>query len=117
MRILWALILCLAIPFQGFANAHAFVEPPCPMEQAAAEAAMDTAAAMMDEDCCNDAATASATGKLCKTGQECKLAQGYGIVPSGSSASTPPSPYFIPVAEGPPSSFDPSSVWRPPTLS
>ena len=115
MRILWALVLCLAIPFQGFANAHAFVTPPCPMEQAAAESALDTVDSLV-HDCCNDTGTASATGKLCKTGQDCKLAHACVMLPPGLSTQAPPACCLVSALQGPPSSFDPSSVWRPPTL-
>ncbi|WP_119155050.1 hypothetical protein [Caldimonas tepidiphila] len=115
MRVLLALLLCLAIPLQGFANAHAFADQPCPMEQAAYQAASDMAA--MEADCCNDAETAGTTGKTCKTGQDCKLAQAFLVLPPvGGLGRLPPSS-LVPAPPGLHPSSDPSSVWRPPTLS
>lgn len=119
MRLFLALILCLAIPFQGIARAHA-IEPPCPMAQFAADlSAADQVAhamTMIEHDCCNDADSVAKTGKLCKTGQECKVGQSVALaapvrltpdrVPTQVAAHLP--------ALLPPS--HPPSVWRPPAL-
>ena len=122
MRLLIALLLCLAIPLQGWA-AGAVAQAPCPMGDMMAmqaEAASEDLAnpgEMADlADCCNDAATATLTGKLCKTDQECQA-------PTGWFA-----PHSQPVAQAIPMSVSlkadtpsqprgaPANVWRPPTL-
>jgi hypothetical protein len=67
-------------------------------------------------DCCNDAATAALTGKLCKTGQECQTPTGGFVSPAQAAV------YPLPAAAVPafftsaPSLGASASVWRPPTL-
>lgn len=107
MRSFLALLLCLLLPLQGLALAHAS-EPPCPMTQA--QAADDPPGAA--HDCCEDDDTAE---RRCKPGQEC---------PGGS--------YTLPMRTSPPlfaqpgagnavatsearDLFRPDGVWRPPT--
>lgn len=114
MRLLLALLLCLVIPLQGFANAHAFAQQqPCPMEQVAAQALAGEAA--MAHDCCNDAETADETGQACKPAQECKLSQACGLLPAVQAAALAPGLRLVPLSPDELQSFDPSGVWRPPT--
>lgn len=112
MRTLLLLILCLAIPLQGFA-AMVALEPPCPMEATAA-GSMD-ASDSMAHDCCNDADTVAKTGKLCKMGQECPSGGQYLLFPPVVLAVAPVTvdrfsliTHFIPT-------LSPAGLWRPPT--
>lgn len=112
-RTLLLLILCLAIPLQGFAALVA-LEPHCPME-AVSMGSMDDADDSMLHDCCNDEETAAKTGKLCKTGQECSSGAQCLLFPSVMPAVAPVdaerfsliSP-FIPLLSA-------AGLWRPPT--
>ena len=113
MRTFTYLFLCLTLAFQGIAYAHA-PKNHCPMEQAGHVMAME--AGNMACDCCNDAATTAKTGKPCKTGQECNLSHSYVLITlSQSTQKTAPS-RFISVAGHVTLSFNPPSVWRPPTF-
>ncbi len=117
MRFLLALLLCLAIPLQGWAAGRG-ASTPCPM---AATMAMQTSAGSVDMnaatgDCCNDAVTAALTGKLCKTGQECPTPTGAFVAsahPAVSPLPTAAVPAFF--SSAPPSGAA-DSVWRPPTI-
>lgn len=116
MRLLIALLLCLAIPLQGWA-AGVGVQAPCPMGDMVAmqaEAASEEMAGLAD--CCNDAATAALTGKLCKTGQECQTPTGwFGNVSQPVIQVLPTSVLLLTGTPTPPRGA-PASVWRPPTL-
>lgn len=110
MRRLLILLLCLLLPWQGLALAHA-PEPPCPMAQT--QAADDEHGA--GHDCCADDEGSDA-GRRCKPGQEC----------SGGSHMLPARalpPLFAQPAESAAGAsleirdlFRPDGVWRPPTL-
>lgn len=112
-RVFLHLLICIAIAFQGVASAR-IVTQPCPMEQGRASIGIDLTAS--EQSCCNDADTHASTGEICKTGQECPLNQalmlgfdGAFVMPSAQSHRLAHllTPLFV----------DPSSVWRPPTLS
>lgn len=114
MRALLALLLCLAVAFQGIASAYAF-KHPCPMEQ-------DGQAMMMDAmngngDCCNDADTVAKTGKLCKSGQPGNLTFSWTVKSFQAPLQIPVSSCLVATAGFVPLSADPSAVWRPPTIS
>lgn len=123
MRVLLWLLLCLTIPFQGVAVAHA-IKTPCPMELMGQELmgqeqmAHELMASDSDSagDCCNDPVTVAKTGQLCKAGQECPTG-GLGILDYPAvAASTRIRALTIsfPAPFNP--RFNPSSVWRPPAL-
>ncbi len=113
VRAILILLICLTLPLQGLALAQAS-EPPCPMAQAHHGDAGDSGDAG-DADCCNDAGDLAATGKACKSGQECS-ASSYSLPAkllvcaprgvSGRVAAVPP--LLLPA-------FAPADVWRPPT--
>ena len=122
MRLLIALLLCLAIPLQGWA-AGAVAQAPCPMGDMMAMQADTVIEALADPgvmadlaDCCNDAATAALTGKLCKTGQECQVPTGW-LAPHSQPVvqSIPMSVSLVADTPTPPRGA-PASVWRPPAL-
>jgi hypothetical protein len=116
MRFFIALLLCLSIPLQGWA-AGAVVQTPCPIGEAMAMQGADAGEVMADlSDCCNDAATAALTGKLCKTGQECQAPAGW-VLPFSQPVvqSQSSSVLLVTVSFAPPGGA-PASVWRPPTL-
>ena len=116
MRLLIAILLCLAIPLQGWA-AGAGVQAPCPMGDMVAMQADAASEAMADlGDCCNDAATAALTGKLCKTGQECQAPTGWLAPPSQPVVQALPTSVLLLTATPTPPDGAPASVWRPPTL-
>jgi hypothetical protein len=122
MRLLIALLLCLAIPLQGWA-AGAVAQAPCPMGDMMAMQADTVIEALADPgvmanlaDCCNDAATAALTGKLCKTGQECQVPTGWLAPHSQPVVQAIPMSVSL-VADTPtPPRGAPASVWRPPAL-
>lgn len=116
MRLFFAVLLCLAIPLQGWA-AGAGVQAPCPMGDTVAMQAETAGEEMADlGDCCNDAATAALTGKLCKTGQECQAPTGWLTAPSQPAAQALPTSVLLVTATPTPPRGAPASVWRPPTL-
>lgn len=111
VRIVTIVLFCLGLLFQSHADA-ALPQHPCPME---AQATWNMADGM-DDGCCNDAATALATGMLCKTDVPCA---------STSVGILPPSGVFVPSLPScsPLAAFAalrctnaPSAVWRPPSL-
>jgi hypothetical protein len=116
MRVFLALLLCFIVAFQGSVSAYAF-QMPCPMDHAGGQTASVDESAQAAEDCCNDAETASKTGKLCKTDIPCSSASAC-VLPSfhahlpSAQASAP-----VPALTALIVSFDPSGVWRPPSLS
>jgi hypothetical protein len=122
MRLLIALLLCLAIPLQGWA-AGAVAQAPCPMGDMMAMQADTVIEALADPgvmanlaDCCNAAATAALTGKLCKTGQECQVPTGWLAPHSQPVVQAIPMSVSL-VADTPtPPRGAPASVWRPPAL-
>lgn len=116
MRLLIAILLCLAIPLQGWA-AGAVVQAPCPMGDMVAMQADAASEEMADiADCCNDAATATLTGKLCKTGQECQAPTGWLTAPSQPAVQALPTSVLLVTVTPTPPRGAPASVWRPPTL-
>lgn len=116
MRLFFAILLCLAIPLQGWA-AGAGVQAPCPMGDMVSMQAEAASEAMADlADCCNDAATAALTGKLCNTGQECQTPTGwFGTISQPVVQALPTSVLLVTATPTPPRGA-PASVWRPPTL-
>ena len=78
MRLFLALLLCLALPLQGWGGGLR-LQPPCPMEAAMTMQgdSFHAGQAMAMDDCCNDAETFQLTGKMCKTGQECQAPTGF----------------------------------------
>lgn len=116
MRLLIAILLCLAIPLQGWA-AGAGVQAPCPMGDMVAMQADAASEEMADlGDCCNDAATATLTGKLCKTGQECQVPTGWLALPTQPVVQALPMSVSLVTDTPTPPRGAPASVWRPPTL-
>lgn len=116
MRFFIAFLLCLAIPLQGWA-AGAGIQAPCPMGDMVAMQAADNSEEMAElGDCCNDAATAALTGKLCKTGQECQAPTGWlGTISQPFMQSQPTSVLLVTGAPMPLRGA-PATVWRPPTF-
>ena len=110
IKTLLLLILCLAIPLQGFA-ALAALGPPCSME-AMAGGSMDHS---MADDCCNDADTVAKTGKLCKMGQECHSSTQGPLFTLNIHLPSPPHSVRFALVELPVHSLDPAGLWRPPT--
>lgn len=108
------LILCLAIPLQGFAAAIAF-GPPCAMESPAVGDAAAVSAEPMARDCCNDTDTFAKTGKMCKTGQACSAGSVYLVFPPTvfplAAATTDRGALIEPFVYA----MFSSGVWRPPT--
>ena len=116
MRSFVAFLLCLSISLQGWA-AGAGVQAPCPMGEMMAMQADAASEAMADlGDCCNDAATATLTGKLCKTGQECQAPTGWFAPHSQPVVQALPTSVLLLTATPTPPDGAPASVWRPPTL-
>lgn len=111
VRAVTIVLFCLGLIFQSQAGA-ALPQHPCPME---AQAAWDMADGM-DDGCCNDAATALATGMLCKTDAPCASTSVGILPPSGVSALSLPN--YSPLAAFPAQRYTntPSAVWRPPSL-
>lgn len=114
MRALFSLFLCLAIAFQGIAYAHAF-QKPCSMNEG--KPSVEVAHSASAGDCWNDTDTAAKTGKPCKTGQACSPSGTFVVASFRVAAVTLAA--SAPVLTGVPfmPSSDPSSIWRPPTLS
>ncbi|MBU4184481.1 MAG: hypothetical protein Q8K87_07770 [Hydrogenophaga sp.] len=116
MRLLIALLLCLAIPLQGWA-AGAGVQAPCPMGDMVAMQVDAASEEMADLGaCCNDEATAALTGKLCKTGQECQAPTGWLGTLSQPIIQAQPTSVLLVTGTPTPPRGSPASVWRPPTL-
>lgn len=120
MHLFFAILLCLAIPLQGWA-AGAVSQMPCPMGdmtamQAQLQANSANEAVTDLTDCCNDAVTSALTGKLCKTGQECQVPTGW-LGPLSQTVIKTQSASDIPVTAPPlPQRGAPESVWRPPII-
>ncbi|NDZ07177.1 hypothetical protein [Pseudomonas aeruginosa] len=108
LHLLLLLLLSLTLPLNGVAGVLAFSEP-CPMEQHGIS--MED----MQASCCEDHQQQMSSGKVCKTGQECKSSSMLQV----SVIKTPllfsrsvvitPTHDFLPTAS-------PSGVWRPPRL-
>lgn len=115
MRIFLALLLCFIVAFQGSLSAHAF-QMPCPMNHEGGSSMLVDDSAQAAGDCCNDVETATKTGKLCKTDSPCGSSSAC-VLPSfrahipSAQAADPVSALTALIA-----SFDPSGVWRPPSL-
>ncbi len=116
LRLLFSLVLMLAIPFLG---TSAFAMPqtlPCPMQSDM----MHSTSMSADHDCCQmDKVTSQESSKsksstTCKPGQECKLGQVFSPL---ASLAFQPLPVSAVVAIYPDTvirSHDPSGLWRPP---
>lgn len=116
MRFFIALLLCIAIPIQGWALG-AGVQVPCPMGTTMVMQAAEASEEMVNlGDCCNDAASAALTGKLCKTGQECQAPTGWLTTPLQPIVQALPTSVLLVTATPTPPRGAPASVWRPPTL-
>ena len=117
MRLFLALLLCLALPLQGWGGGLR-LQPPCPMEAAMTMQgdSFHAGQEMAMDDCCNDAETFQLTGKMCKTGQECQAPTGFVAPPVVSVAQALPlSDLHAPVPREP-LRGSPASIWRPPSL-
>lgn len=131
MRAGLALLLCFSVAFQGTVGARAF-PTPCPMEHGAAPVALSPSESTPSEstrsqspqhsneavpDCCNDADTAATTGELCKTDSPCGPSSACVLpsVPADVYVARDTNPVRALTASI--AAFDPSSVWRPPSLS
>lgn len=111
MKRVLLLILCLAIPLQGFA-AVGMLEPPCPMEIPVVGETADGASL---HDCCNDADTFAKTGKSCKMDQKCPAGGQYLVFPPAALALAPTAAQrFPPIGLFHPP-VTPTALWRPPT--
>ncbi|MHB1144802.1 MAG: hypothetical protein ACYCZS_07880 [Thiobacillus sp.] len=111
LRVLFFLLLSIAVPLQGYAH-FAVPKVPCPMEQTSM---MDSADAVAMHDCCNDAETAAKTGSPCKSAQPCQSAGLFLPFPEREvlSQSLASSVRFPQRADSL-FSFDPAATWRPP---
>jgi hypothetical protein len=119
-RIFLCLLLCFAIPVQGFASlavstCHCKNMQHAGMDHAAMQASSDDAAM---SDCCKHHHDGAKTCKACKGGQQCHSSIGLQFL--GSTPAflvsvaeqdvwTPRAAPFVP-------GFDLSTVWRPPAL-
>ena len=125
MRLLVALLLCLALPVQG-AAAWASPVDPCPMgdmmmaedampDRASADASGTHGESAAMADCCNDALTFMETGQPCKTGMDCG-APVASVPPAGLSvtdANRAPERFALAATAPPPPGR--STIWRPPS--
>lgn len=106
LRLLLLLLLSLTLPLNGVAGAFAFAEP-CAMGQHGIS--MED----MQASCCEDHQQQMSSGKVCKTGQECKSSSMLQVTviktplllshPAAVSLTSD----FLPTTS-------PSGVWRPP---
>lgn len=113
-RIILSLLLCLAIPVQGWAGALAAVSA-CPMGQAAPHMAMADMDSGQAHDCCTD--THSPGGKTCDSGQDCSYC-GH-IAFTVQQNAEPVAALLADNFSAPQAfllAFAPSGVWRPPAL-
>ncbi|MYZ53336.1 hypothetical protein [Malikia spinosa] len=117
MRLFLALLLCLALPLQGWGGGLR-QQPPCPMEAAMAMQGdlFHAGPVMAVDDCCNDAETFQLTGKMCKTGQECQAPTGFVAPPVMALAQTLPVSELHAPALPEPLRGSPANIWRPPSL-
>ena len=120
MRSLVTLLLCLSLSLQGL-GAGLSVRAPCHMDDMMAIQASTGDNSDIEQiadlgDCCNDAATYTLTGKLCKTGQECQASTGWMTPFSPPVIQTPPSSVLLVIGTPTPPDGAPASVWRPPTI-
>ena len=117
MRVFLALLLCFVVAFQGSVGAYAFQDDCCPMDHDVGLSTSVDESAQAVGDCCNDAETAAKTGKHCKTdtpcgsSSHCILPLLYAYIPY-AQASDPVVALTVQIV-----TFDPSGVWRPPSLS
>lgn len=112
VRIVTIFLLCLGLIFQSQAGAVS-PQQPCPMEAQAAWGMVDG----MGDGCCNDEATALATGMLCKTDMPC-ASTSLGIWPTaGVSVPVLPDGSPTPAVLVQHGAQTPSAVWRPPSFS
>jgi len=116
MRSLFLLLLCLTIPLQGFAAAHAF-ENPCPMHDGHPMSGIgdDTPR----HDCCNDhkQEPGAQRSDLCKAGTQCQSSSPV-MLSLIVHPAAPRCRRVLAVAlklEPPASPL--IGVWRPPTIS
>ena len=117
MRLFLALLLCLALPLQGWGGGLR-QQPPCPMEAAMAMQGdlFHAGPVMAVDDCCNDAETFQLTGKMCKTGQECQAPTGFVAPPVMALAQSLHVSELHAPAPPEPLRGSPASIWRPPSL-
>lgn len=111
VRIFTIVLFCISLMFQSQASA-VLPQHPCPMETQTTSTMVNG----MDDGCCNDAATALATGNLCKTDAPCVFTGAAILPPIRVSAPalpscTPPAACSTHRCTG-----TPSDVWRPPSL-
>lgn len=107
------MLLSLAIPIQATAAALA-VPPPCVMDPSPAQ--LHGSDAHHAAPCCNDAETAAKTGKLCKSGHDCKslglaLGMPHRMLPIGSPRGAEPLHLPIPRLDA-----TRARIWRPPSM-
>ena len=117
MRLFLALLLCLALPLQGWGGGLR-LQPPCPMEAAMTMQgdSFHAGQEMAMDDCCNDAETFQLTGKMCKTGQECQAPTGFVAPPVMALAQSLHVSELHAPAPPDPLRGSPASIWRPPSL-
>jgi len=117
LRLMFSLVLMLAIPFLGTSALAMPQISPCPMQSDMAHGMGMSA----DHDCCQmDKVTSQKSSKAkssttCKPGQECKLGQVFS--PVLASLAFQPLPADSVVTIYPDiviHSHDPSGLWRPP---
>lgn len=112
-RLLWLLLICIAIPLQGWAATPWHVQP-CPMTASAASAETGAVEHAETHDCCNDAESLARTGQPCKAGQDCPAPPLY-TTPDSAAARHAPLPGAAPVwAELLAPGRVSVAIWRPP---
>lgn len=113
-RIILSLLLCLALPVQGWAGMLAAVSA-CSMAQAASHLSMEDMDSGQTHDCCAD--THSTGSKTCDTGQDCRYCGHIALTVQQSAepaVALRAEGFSAPKAFLP--TFAPSGVWRPPAL-
>jgi hypothetical protein len=116
MRVFLALLLCFIVAFQGSVGAHD-LPVLCSMDHDGGPWASVDEAAQAVGDCCNDAETAAKTGKLCKTDTPCGSSNGYVLASFHTCVSSAQAADPLPTLTAVIAKFDPSGIWRPPSLS
>lgn len=120
LRLMFSLVLMLAIPFLGTPALAMPQISPCPMQS---DMTHSMGMSADDDDCCQmDKVSSQKSSKAksatpCKPGQECKLGQVFS--PVLASLEFQPLPASAVVTIYPDTvirSHDPSGLWRPPQL-
>ncbi len=118
MRVLLTLLLCFIVAFQGGVSAQP-IPYLCPINSgdvsSASASINETAHAVGD--CCNDAETAAKTGKLCKADTPCGSFNACVFVSFRTPISSAQASSPVPALTALITSFNPSGIWRPPSLS